>query len=165
MKATLTFNRFFMFITMCLLVSAFLFPGCDSNVVFEQNKQVEEDGWNTSDFHRYSFGIGDTSVPYNFYIDIRNSVEYPYSNIFLFVRTRLPDNTWANDTLDLWLSDPEGKWLGTGIGKYRDNRILIMPSFRFPMPGEYIFEIEQAMREADLMGIASAGIRVEKATK
>ncbi len=157
--------RFCKFFTMWLIAAAFTFTGCDSNVVFEENIQVDVNGWNTADFQRYSFNISDTSIPYNFYIDIRNSVQYPYSNIFLFIRTRLPDDNWANDTLDLWLSDPEGKWLGKGIGKYRDNRILVMPSFRFPMQGEYFFEIEHAMREPDLKGIASTGIRVERATK
>jgi gliding motility-associated lipoprotein GldH len=145
-----------------LVLTVILFSGCDRNVVFEEITEVNPDGWNSNDFKRFSFTIEDTAVPYDFYIDVRNRVDYSYSNLFLFIRTELPDQTSGRDTLDLWLADAEGKWLGSGLGKYRDCRILIMPSFRFPQPGEYIFELEHAMREPELKGIAATGIRVEK---
>lgn len=145
-----------------LAIALALMSGCDRSVVFEEIAEVNPDGWNSNDFKRFSFTIEDTAVPYNFYIDVRNRVDYPYSNLFLFIRTELPDHSTGRDTLDLWLADAEGKWLGSGMGKYRDHRVLIMPSFRFPIPGEYIFEIEHAMREPELKGIAATGIRVEK---
>ncbi len=147
----------------CTLVVVVGISGCaDRQKVYEQLYLVEEEGWYNEDFLRFRFEITDTTVPYNFYIDVRNSVEYPYSNLFLFVRTVLPDQQHAQDTLDIWMADPEGRWLGSGIGKYRDRRVLIMPAFRFPMAGEYQFEIEHAMREPLLSGIAAAGIRVER---
>jgi gliding motility-associated lipoprotein GldH len=143
-----------------------LFAGCtDRDKIHEQLHRVEETGWHSNDFLSFRFDVSDTTIPYNFYLDIRNSVDYPYANIFLFIRTILPDRRIANDTLDIWLADPEGKWLGGGIGRYRDRRVLIMPSFMFPAAGEYVFELEHAMREPDLIGIAGAGIRVERAER
>lgn len=142
-----------------------LFSSCDSRKVFEQNFTIENDSWNSSDFKRFTFSIQDTSAPYNFYINLRNSTEYPWSNLFLFIRTVLPDNTGASDTLDLMLANPDGMWLGSGIGKYRDSQVLIMNDFKFPEPGEYAFEIEHGMRDVDISGISSVGIRVEKSFK
>lgn len=142
-----------------------LFSGCDKGKVYEENFTVDEEGWNSDDFLRYSFSIEDTTLPYHFFINLRNNTEYPYSNLFLFIRTILPDQTTAADTLDIPVSGPDGKWYGNGIGRYRDLQVLIMNDIRFPQPGEYIFEIEQGMRDTDIKGISSVGIRVEKAIR
>ncbi|MFO7722595.1 MAG: gliding motility lipoprotein GldH [Bacteroidales bacterium] len=146
-------------------IALLLLAGCDRSVVYEQNIEVEEKGWENRRFKRYSFVIQDTAIPYNFYINIRNNTDYPYANLFLFIRTILPDQTAAQDTVDIAIAGPDGKWLGSGIGKHRDNQVLIMPQFRFPQRGEYIFEIEHAMRETALTGISAVGIRVERSTK
>lgn len=136
--------------------------GCDKGVVYESNIEVSVDSWNKDDFCRFGFTIHDTTIPYNLYINIRNSVEYPYSNLFLFIRTELPDGQLARDTLDISLANAEGKWRGRGIGKFRDSEILIMHDFLFPQRGDYIFEIEHAMRDIDIDGISSVGLKVEK---
>lgn len=154
--------------TVILLIFAGIFitiQGCSSSTVYESQIEVKEDGWNSNDFLRYEFSIQDTAVPYHFYVNIRNSVDYSYSNLFLFIRTQLPDHTWANDTIDLMLADPTGKWLGRGNGKYRDCQVLVMPGFRFPSKGEYVFEIEHAMRDTELKGIAAVGVLVEASSK
>jgi len=154
-------RRFSAFVTIGLL----LLTGCDRSVVYEQNLEVNESGWENRRFLRYAFVIQDTAIPYNFYINIRNNTDYLYSNLFLFIRTILPDQSAAQDTVDIAIAGPDGKWLGGGIGKHRDNQVLIMPQFRFPQAGEYFFEIEHAMRESDLTGISAVGIRVERSNQ
>ncbi len=153
--------RFLYFIT---VLSLFLI-GCDRRRVYEQYHEVKGPVWDSKDFFRYHFTIQDTAIPYNFYINIRNSTEYPYANLFLFVRTMLPGQMMAGDTLDLLMATPDGKWVGRGIGKYRDNQVLILKEFRFPAKGDYAFEIEHAMRDENLKGIAAVGIRVEKSRR
>jgi gliding motility-associated lipoprotein GldH len=148
--------------TVMFLLGLLMLSGCDKGVVYEENIEVKEDGWENHRFLRYSFVIQDTAIPYNFYINIRNNTDYLYSNLFLFIRTILPDETGAQDTVDIAIASPDGKWLGSGNGKHRDNQVLIMPQFRFPQTGEYYFEIEHAMREKELTGISAVGIRVER---
>lgn len=148
-----------------IAIAIILLTGCDKGKVFEENFTVDEEGWNSNDFLRYSFNIEDTTLPHHFFINIRNSTEYPYSNLFLFIRTILPDQSAAADTLDIPVSGPDGRWLGNGIGKYRDLQVLIMNDILFPQAGEYVFEIEQGMRDEDIKGISSVGIRVEKAIR
>ncbi|MBK8414603.1 MAG: gliding motility lipoprotein GldH [Bacteroidetes bacterium] len=63
------------------------------------------------------------------------------------------------------LASPEGRWLGEGLGDIWDNRILFKENVQFTQPGEYRFELNQAMRINPLPGIMDAGIRIEKVDK
>jgi gliding motility-associated lipoprotein GldH len=68
----------------------------------------------------------------------------------------------SRDTIECMLAAKNGKWLGKGSGRYRDNRIWIRDNIRFPRKGEYTLRLNQAMREDVLVGISEAGIRLEK---
>jgi gliding motility-associated lipoprotein GldH len=65
--------------------------------------------------------------------------------------------------VELTLADARGKWLGSGYGNTRDNRILFKKNFRFPEAGTWHFELEQAMRMNPLPQIMDVGLRIEKA--
>ena len=134
---------------------------CNSPVVYDKTKDVG-DGWTASEKVSFLVNVTDSLSPFNFYINVRNSTDYNYSNLFFFIKTIFPDGRYAMDTVNLWLADPKGNWLGSGIGKFRDNNILFKKHGRFPMNGEYRFEFEQAMRKVQLKGITSIGIRIEK---
>ena len=96
------------------------------------------------------------------YINVRNTTDYPFSNLYLFIKTIYPDGKVAMDTIQLQLADKSGKWLGKGIGKLRDNQVLLMKDIRFPYTGKYVFEISQAMRVNKLKGIKDIGMRISK---
>jgi gliding motility-associated lipoprotein GldH len=139
--------------------------GCNKSTIFEAQETIENNTWGYQDFVRFNVPINDSTIPYNYYMMIRNTTDYTYSNLYLFVRTRFPDGTLHADTINLMLADVSGKWLGKGIGKYRMQQFLISPNAFFPQQGEYIFEVEQAMREKELQGINSVGIKIEKSVK
>jgi gliding motility-associated lipoprotein GldH len=107
--------------------------------------------------------IQDTMKKYNVYINIRNAGYYRFSNLYLFVNTRFPDGQIQRDTVECILASPEGKWLGDGLGDIWDNRVLFKKNVMFRQPGDYRFELIQAMRIDPLPGIMDAGIRIEYA--
>jgi gliding motility-associated lipoprotein GldH len=147
------------------LLLIFLLPvvfSCDSKRFYEENKRIEKGVWNIKDKAVFNVTITDTGTPYNFYFNLRNGGDYPFSNIYLFLRTVFPDGRIARDTIECQLADYEGKWLGSGISDVKFNRFLFQKGVRFPEKGQYIFEIEQAMRVDDLKGITDIGIRLEK---
>lgn len=151
----------YLLVTVTILTFAFI-TSCDKNRVYEKSKSIEENRWFVDDFVRFNVNIPDNSIPYNFYIIVRNSTDYPYSNIYFFIRTKLPDGTVLADTVNVPLAEPDGKWLGRGIGKYREVTIRMIEGSRFPQQGEYVYEFEQAMRQDVLEGINAVGIRIEK---
>ena len=87
---------------------------------------------------------------------------YRYSNLFVFLHTRMPNGNLTHDTIECTLATPEGRWIGKGSGSMRDLRVPLNENLRFPLKGMYHFEIEQAMREPVLKGISDIGLFIEK---
>lgn len=149
---------FFILISVVLI----FLSACNSGAIFDSTKKIEDGVWRSSDIVRFSVPVTDTLQPYNFYFNVRNKTDYPYSNLFLFIRTLYPSGKISIDTVECYLADTKGKWLGYMRGKIVDNRILFRKCFRFRQAGNYSFEFEQAMRTDELEGIADFGIRIEK---
>ncbi|HVA98733.1 MAG TPA: gliding motility lipoprotein GldH [Bacteroidia bacterium] len=135
---------------------------CDKNRVFEKNQKIPNNTWDVKNSIKFQVPISDTITPTNFYVNIRNTDNYPYRNIYLFITTQFPDGGKAVDTLECILADQNGKWLGSGLGDIWDNQILFKKNVRFPHPGNYIFEFQQAMRTEQLPEIMDVGLRIEK---
>ena len=156
-------NRSLRFSVVGLFALILLISACDGNLVFEDNRSLPATGWNADSALKFSVDIKDPATPVNFYINVRNADGYPYSNLFLFIKTQFPDGKVSNDTLECLLADENGKWTGKGLGDIYDNRILFKRNVRFPLAGVYNFEIRQGMRLENVPLIMDAGLRIEKA--
>ena len=69
-----------------ILLVAFVFFSCNSNVVYDENKEVDSQVWKTTDKLYYEVEITDTLKAYKLAINIRNTVEYPYSNVYFYLK-------------------------------------------------------------------------------
>ena len=141
-----------------LLASA---TACSGDLLYSEYAQVDEHGWLPADSVNFNVQIDDTTQPCNFLVELRNTVEYPYSNTFLFLGTTFPDGSVARDTLELPLADPSGQWYGKRTGRYVDTRCYFRRNARFPMPGTYRFSISNGMRDSAITDIRSIGFRIE----
>ena len=148
-----------------LIIASIAIVSCDRSGVFEENINTSNSIWATNDIAKFVAPINDTLSPHNIYINIRNTADYTNCNLFLFIAITSPNGATQLDTVECFLADDQGKWLGKGFGYIRDNQIHYKRNVRFPLRGEYKFEIMQAMRTDSLTGIASVGIRVEKSIK
>jgi len=139
----------------------------DSNRVFEENVDIPNEKWAVSEKAILETAINDTVNPHNFLINVRNTERYPYRNLYVFVKTVFPNGKSSNDTVGIILADATGRWLGNGSGylkssSHPSNSIMYKYNKRFPISGEYRFEIEHAMRTDTLIGIKNIGLRIEK---
>jgi gliding motility-associated lipoprotein GldH len=150
-------------ISSILFLCSLFFSSCDSKRIFEKNQEIPESGWNASNIPKFDVDIKDPLTTANFYINVRNADGYPYSNLFLFIRTTFPNGKMSNDTLECVLANEKGKWLGSGIGDIYDNQIPFKRNVRFPLAGKYSFEIQQGMRTDNVPLIMDVGLRIEKA--
>jgi gliding motility-associated lipoprotein GldH len=153
-------RKFFLFLFS--LMMAFVMSSCDSNRYYEKNIPFEDQTWKRQVPVDFVVDIDDTLGSFNFLINIRHNTDYRYSNIFLFLDTHYPDGMHSHDTLECLLSAPDGRWLGKGNGKIKENRILLKRNVVFPRKGVYEFRFEQAMREDELVGMEDFGIRIER---
>ena len=148
-----------------LLIMIFYVACSDPSRVFDKNIDFKQQYWIVDEPAVFDFEITDASQPYNLYYNVRNSISYPYHN--LYVRYSLEDtlgNVLNTKLQNMDLFDPvSGKPLGDGLGDLFDHRILALPDYRFEQAGIYRFKIEQFMRQDTLPMILSMGLRVEYA--
>lgn len=145
-----------------LLVAGLLFAACDQSLVYQSHQTIAPEGWHFEDKLVFETTITDTTSLHNMYVDVRNTTDYGFSNFYIFMNIIFPDGKTLRDTIEFTLADRAGKWTGRGLGKIRSNRFLFRTDVWFPVPGSYRFEMEQAMREEVLAGIADMGLRIEK---
>ncbi|MCB9175169.1 MAG: gliding motility lipoprotein GldH [Flavobacteriales bacterium] len=148
--------------TLIFLLALLLFS-CDSNKVFDQYIEVENGDWKRENVAKFTVNISDTTSAHNLYINVRNKGNYPFSNLYMFVKIEGPDGNFSIDTVNCTLADKSGKWLGKGIGDLWDVKVPYIGGFKFAHSGEYQFSFEQAMRvENGLQGISDIGLRIER---
>lgn len=145
-------------LTLVLFLSA-----CDNKRIFEENTTIPDNNWSNTNTIKFEVPIKDPSKAANFYINVRNADGYPYSNLYLFVKTTFPNGKFSTDTLECILADEKGKWLGKGLGDIYDNQIPFKRNVRFPQAGNYVFEIQQGMRNDNIPLIMDVGLRIEEA--
>lgn len=145
-----------------ILLVVILFSACNNNVVYDENKEVNQQAWKTTDKLYYEIDITDTIKSYKLAINIRNTIEYPYSNIYFYMNTILPNGKVTKcDTIECYLAYPDGTWKGKGNSKIRDNRFWIAKNIKFEQKGKYTFELRQATIDSTLKGICDVGLHLE----
>ncbi len=149
------------FISLAFLLSL-AFVACDSSVLYNENFQVDEKGWDMNDPLVFNFEADDTTQTYLCCLDVRVRNDYPYANIYFFLSTVYPNGDVAVDTnIEFQLAAPDGKWLGKEQGRYVDGRYPFC-YFHFPQQGRYQFKIRHAMRDTLLPGVKDVGLHIEK---
>ncbi len=145
-----------------LVLAVFFLSACNENLVYEENIKIEDASWERKQAAQFSFMINENQRAYDIYLNFRHSPKYPFSNLYLFIRTLKPGNQIAQDTVQMLLADQKGKWLGKGIGDLYDYQFKFKERVILPDTGKYTIEIEQAMRQASLPYVTDIGVRVEK---
>lgn len=139
---------------------------CNSDIVYDDTQKVNEKAWNMNDKLEYEVNITDTRSLYDFAINVRNTTDYPYCNIYFFIKTTFPDGSIRRqDTVECYLAYLDGGWNGKGSGHIRDNRFWFTQKVSFPQKGKYRFEITQATRDTNLVGIKDVGLHIEYHTE
>lgn len=152
-------NRFFkgiLFAGILVLLAA-----CNSNSVFDKYKPINKDVWNKDSLVVFKVPVIDTLQNHNLYINVRNNVDYRYSNLWLFVSIEQPGGEAVKDTFEMMLADPTGKWLGEGFGGLKTRESVYRRNVFFPRSGDYTISLQQGMRNDELKGISDVGVRVE----
>lgn len=129
---------------------------------FSKRTVIPDAEWAQENRVAFDVPIDDTLNGYVFGIWLRHLENYRYSNLFVFLHTRMPNGNITHDTIECTLATPEGRWIGKSSGSMRDLVVPLNENLRFPLTGNYHFEIEQAMREPVLKGISDIGLYIEK---
>jgi gliding motility-associated lipoprotein GldH len=152
-------RKFFMTTSiMVILVSGM---SCDSRMVYDKFEATEHGMWSWKDVKEFRPVITDTVSMYNIYLQVRHTVDYPMSNLYMLVHVKSPTGQQITDTVNMVLAVPDGRWLGKGNGYIRELMLLYRKRTRFRIPGTYVFTLEQAMRQSELP-VTDLGVRIER---
>lgn len=139
---------------------------CDRNKIYDKYQSIPNGVWSMNEPVKFDFEVKDTMEYCNLMVKIRCSDNYPYRNLYMFMKTTRPDGSKSIDTMEFYLLDIMGKPLGDCSGEVCTNKFMIDHDFRFPLPGKYEFELQQAMRTEDgnLPMVFDVGMRLERTT-
>ena len=138
---------------------------CDEQRVYEMNADFDARYWPVSEKPEFEFAISDTVATYNLYANVRNSLDYPYANIFLTWYLRDSAGVLLEKDLvrQLLFDEKTGEPFGeSGLGDLYDHRVPLKTHYRFPYAGKYQVALEHYMRTDSLAGVLAVGVRVEK---
>lgn len=137
-----------------------LVSSCTDSAVLDEHIAITDRAWRYEDQPRMVAHIVDTTIRYNIYLNLRHTPDYQYSNIFVLLHQHQPRGRDTTERIELRLAEPDGRWLGRGNGSVYAHQQLIKESIHFADTGEYVFVLEQNMRENPLREISDVGIRV-----
>ena len=154
-----------------LLFACLVIFSCDSNRVFDEYQSLPNQ-WNKDSIITFNVTPPDSINAYNVFLNLRNSNDYKYSNLFLIVATKFPNGKVITDTLEYKMAKQNGEFLGTGFSDLKENKFWFKENVVFQESGEYKFSIQHAMREnnkvggiINLEGITDVGLRIENSLK
>ncbi|MDR2065572.1 MAG: gliding motility lipoprotein GldH [Prevotellaceae bacterium] len=149
-------NNFFA--AACILI---LFASCTDNGIYRQNKPIASTGWHKDSTAQFTAPVADTISEFDIYIYVRNTNDYPFQNLYLFLKTTSPRGISAADTINLIIADDYGKWTGKSISRIWENKFPYIGNIKFANSGNYVFDIRQGMRLDVLKGISDVGIEIK----
>ena len=140
-----------------------LFLACCNSKSESIYSVFEEDVWHADSIITLNHSIVDSITKHNLYLKIRHTTDFEYQNIFLFV-----DFQDKRDTIEVALSEKNGKWLGSGFGDVKEVECCFAKEIIFSSKKTCNVTVEQAMRYGEqpvitnLKGIIALGINIKK---
>lgn len=140
---------------LCLLMAS-----CGPTVVYEREYDIIESGWTYADSLSFDFNIKDTTLTYEYLLDLAHSAYFPQQNFYVKLHTRFPSGKRSSQQLSLQLADNFGQWYGDCSGAGCNLSIPILQNARFESAGSYSLIVEQFTRDNPLQEISAVGLRV-----
>tara|TARA_B100001250_G_C19707248_1_gene747498 strand:+ start:354 stop:815 length:462 start_codon:yes stop_codon:yes gene_type:complete len=118
--------------------------------------------WDFQQPINFNLKITDTTSTYSIFLFFRNTIEYPYQNIYFLIQTQYENEIIQRDTVEYAITNKYGNWLGSGIGKTKDNYFIVKEQQEFQKDGVYTVSIQHGMRKNPLRGANKIGLKLTK---
>ncbi len=149
-----------------ILASVFIFSSCSDTRIFDNDFDLPQATWHVDSVQTFVIDVKDTALSYNLYHKVRNASDYEFYN--LYIKYTIADSLHqklAGELQEMILFDPKtGAPYGSGLGDIFSHEFPAKQNYRFPSPGRYYFKVQQYMRQPNLKGIHSVGLRVDIAS-
>ncbi|MGQ1890406.1 gliding motility lipoprotein GldH [Thermophagus sp. OGC60D27] len=143
----------------------FVVGACQNSTLYEQGSDFYAQSWDKDSTLVFKPVINDTSQVLNVGFSLVHTNDYPYSNMWLFIEVEGPDGTMQTDTMEYFLAEPTGQWIGRGNDNRKTLYWIYRRDVKLTSPGQYRFSVTQGMRRETLPGVGSFSLWIEKAAK
>lgn len=147
-----------------IVVSVLLLSSCTETYFYEKSYSFPKNEWKQEVKPKFVIDIQDTSVAYDFILTFRNTTDYAYSNVWLFLNTKTPDNSKGREPFEIKITNPDGTWIGTKTGTVIENQ-LFFKRRKLPKKGKYTFTLEQGVTQTVLKEVLDISLLVQKVEK
>lgn len=151
-----------------LIVVPMLLFACTTDMLVSEYRSMGG-LWQKNDPVSFEIPEMDSSKVYNIFLNVRNTNEYPFNNIFLIATMEFPNGKTLVDTLEYKMAYPNGEWMGEGLGSIKENKLWYKEGVRFFESGNYNISITHAVRNngevdgvSSLEGISDVGYSIEE---
>ena len=147
-----------------IIIISVQLTSCDNQTVFEGKKDLKDGYWLYKEPIYFSFEIEDATRPYDLSFFVRNTVKYPYQNLYLQYYLEDSLGNVVNEKLYniLLFNQKTGKPTGSGNGDISTVEKEFLSDFFFPKNGLYRMRFDQFMRHDTLWNIQTVGLMVKK---
>ena len=140
-----------------VLLIMVLLPACKNKPVYMHFETLPTEGWHADSLCTFTWAPENTTNTYQILFHLRHTNAYPYQNLWLFV-TRNEGNRSVSDTLEIYLADDRGTWLGNGRNGLISMPVLYDDNYR---PHDTLtLSICQGMRDTMLRGVRDVGVEI-----
>jgi gliding motility-associated lipoprotein GldH len=143
------------------LVSVLFLSACQEQPYFQQSFSFKNNTWARKNSPSFKVEIKDTSKAYNFVLTLRNSTNYAYNNVWVYLNSKSPDKAYAREPFEIKITDEKGRWLGKKTGSIVENR-LVFRNRKLAKPGIYTFVFEQGITKKVLYNVLDLGLEIEE---
>jgi len=146
---------------LCLIGLAFL--SCQGNSHYHHSETIPAKGWDLNETLYFQDSLRD-DVPekMHFEVTIRHSNLYPYQNLWMYIRTKTSNGTNRLDSINWILSEPSGRWLGSGWGSLYSltHRLPDLDISKTFGTRWFSIEVQHGLQDETLPGIEDVGIHL-----
>jgi len=141
-----------------------LWTSCQEQPYYQQSFSFKNNTWARKNSPSFKVEIKDTSKAYNFILTLRNSTNYAYSNVWVYLNSKSPDKAYAREPFEIKITDEKGRWLGKKTGSIVENQ-LVFRNRKLSKPGTYTFVVEQGITKKVLYNVLDFGLEIEEVNK
>lgn len=148
-------------------IGLLLLCACETTTIYQNTATLADHTWPADSLLNFSFHVHDTTQPYDIYLMVKNTQEYPYQNLYITYYLEDATQTLLNTELRNYalFEVKTGKPWGSGWKKVKSHAFIVLKDHHFLWPGLYTLKLAQFMRTEALPGLHAVGIKVAKSTQ
>lgn len=141
-----------------------LLTSCEEKHVYQETKDMQG-VWKKNAVQTFEFHVNDSTLnAVNLGFVFRNNKDYSYSNLYLFTKFIDPKGNEMIDTLQYYIANPDGSWIGKGMNT-KEMLLVYRENLAVKDTGTYQLKVWHGMRTEELKGIEDISLIVDKTSE